>query len=330
MDITQDKIDDFFRLQRKRRIEDEYLYYDITTISSLSTTLKQVQYGHNKENDKLPQLNLALVYGEKSELPFYYRKLAGNTPDVKTIKTLLAELDILGFNNTKLVMDKGFYSLDNISRMLQDRVRFLISAKTSIKVIKEEIDKVYTTIHQTQNYNDTYQLYSTTVPIDRIYGNNKKTNSHKKRRIYLQVYFNLLRMAEEQNKFDKHISQLKNELLEGNRIKEYEKQYEQYFIVTGNVPGKIKVTIREEAVKQLKRYFGFFTLLSYENMDSIAALERYRNKDLIEKAFCNLKDRLNLRRTSVSSESSLEGKLFVEFVALIYLSYIKKKMQEKQ
>ena len=30
----------------------------------------------------------------------------------------------------------------------------------------------------------------------------------------------------------------------------------------------------------------------------------------------------------VSSEQSLEGKLFVEFVALIYLSYIKKKMQE--
>ncbi|MBS4006958.1 MAG: transposase, partial [Clostridium sp.] len=35
----------------------------------------------------------------------------------------------------------------------------------------------------------------------------------------------------------------------------------------------------------------------------------------------------NLRRTLVSSEQSLEGKLFVEFVALIYLSYIKKQMQ---
>ena len=30
-----------------------------------------------------------------------------------------------------------------------------------------------------------------------------------------------------------------------------------------------------------------------------------------------------------SSESSLEGKLFVEFVALIYLSYIQKRMDEK-
>jgi len=31
----------------------------------------------------------------------------------------------------------------------------------------------------------------------------------------------------------------------------------------------------------------------------------------------------------VSSEQSLDGKLFVQFVALIYLSYIKKQMQVK-
>ncbi|KUK69658.1 MAG: Transposase IS4 family protein, partial [Methanocalculus sp. 52_23] len=35
----------------------------------------------------------------------------------------------------------------------------------------------------------------------------------------------------------------------------------------------------------------------------------------------------NMRRTLVSSEQSLDGKLFVMFVALIYLSHIKKRMQ---
>ena len=34
-----------------------------------------------------------------------------------------------------------------------------------------------------------------------------------------------------------------------------------------------------------------------------------------------------MRRLLVSSEQSLDGKLFVEFIALIYLSYIKKQMQ---
>jgi transposase len=58
------------------------------------------------------------------------------------------------------------------------------------------------------------------------------------------------------------------------------------------------------------------------------ALSIYRNKDLVEKAFENLKGRLNLHRLAVSSEQSLDGKLFVQFVSLIYLSYITRKMQE--
>lgn len=41
-----------------------------------------------------------------------------------------------------------------------------------------------------------------------------------------------------------------------------------------------------------------------------------------------MKDRLNFRRMQVSSELSLNGKIFVEFIGLIYLSYVKKKMQD--
>ena len=93
--ITDEQVQSFFRLQGKRRVEDEYWAYDSTSISSYSETLAQVQYGKNKEDDKLPQLNLLLVFGEKSRLPVYYRKLAGNIPDGKTVKHLLEDLDIL-------------------------------------------------------------------------------------------------------------------------------------------------------------------------------------------------------------------------------------------
>ena len=37
-----------------------------------------------------------------------------------------------------------------------------------------------------------------------------------------------------------------------------------------------------------------------------------------------------MRRVAVSSEQSLDGKLFVQFIALIYLSYITRKMQQKR
>ena len=90
-----------------------------------------------------------------------------------------------------------------------------------------------------------------------------------------------------------------------------------------------KVVAIEQALADAKRNYGYFSLMSNDIQDAVQALEVYRNKDVVEKAFENLKERLNLRRLAVSSEQSLDGKLFVQFVALIYLSFITKKMQEK-
>ena len=59
-----------------------------------------------------------LLFGEKSNLPFYYRKLAGNIPDVKTVKHLLSELAFLSSLQIKLVMDRGFYSEANINSLV--------------------------------------------------------------------------------------------------------------------------------------------------------------------------------------------------------------------
>lgn len=141
--ITDEQVNKFFRLQGKRRVEEEYWAYDSTSISSYSETLAQVQYGKNKEDDKLLQLNLLLVFGEKSGIPFYYRKLSGNIPDSKTVKHLLEDLDILGFGKTKFVMDRGFYSEENINGLYREHVKFLVGTRLSLKFIKKKILFVY-------------------------------------------------------------------------------------------------------------------------------------------------------------------------------------------
>jgi len=50
----------------------------------------------------------------------------------------------------------------------------------------------------------------------------------------------------------------------------------------------------------------------------------------VEKVFENLKERLNLRRVAISSEQTLDGKKFVQFLSLIFLSYITKKMKNNK
>jgi len=330
-EITEDSVRQFCRLQGCRRVEREHWAYDITTISSYSECLRQVQYGHSKDDSDLPQLNLAVVFGEESRLPFYYRKLAGNIPDVMTVNVLLEDLKNLGLEKVKLVMDRGFYSEGNINGLMKEHLKFLVAVKMSLKYIRGELDKVYDELLTFEYYNDDYELYSITVPYDWDYSQVRPYKGdvlREKRRVYIHIYHNIDRATEDKKNFDRNLMKLKDEIISGNRVLDHEKLYSKYFVIKSTPIRGVKVVVNEVAVKDAKRYYGFFALLSNEKMDSIRALTIYRNKDLVEKAFGNLKERLNLRRTLVSSEQSLNGKLFVEFVALIYLSHINNRMQD--
>lgn len=331
--ITEEARQRFFKLQGKRRAESEYLAYDSTSISSYSKSLRQVRYGRNKDHEHLEQINLALLFGQQSRLPFYYRKLAGNIPDVKNLKKLLADMNTLGYEKFKVVLDRGFFSASNINDLYRHHMKFLIGARLSLKLVKTHLDTVRDEMRNWPHYSQDYQLYAYSLPItwdyvqDRPY---KGDTIKEDRRMYLHLYFSPERALEDEKNFNSFMCALQGELESGQRHPDHEKQYDRYFEVRSTPVRGTKIVAREEAMKEAKRNFGYFTLLSNEIKDAVEALEIYRNRDLVEKAFDNLKERLNLRRVAVSSEQSLDGKLFVEFIALIYLSFITKKMQESK
>lgn len=330
--ITADTQAEFFRRQGKRRIEKEYWAYDTTTISSYSETLLQVQYGKNKEGKRLPQIKLLLVFGEESRLPFYYRKLAGNTPDSKTVKNFLVELDVLGFHKVKTVMDRGFYSAENINGLYKEHIKFLIGAKISLTPVRQALAEKYDEIRSFEHYSPKHDVYGYTVPSEWNYEQERPYKGDvlkEKRRIYIHLYYNIGKAAEDERKMDLFLAKLQDELMNDKLQESHKKLYTKYFDVKRTPKRGIRVTPKDDAIKETKRYYGFFALITNEKMDAQTALELYRAKDVVEKAFGNLKDRLNLHRTFVSSEQTLDGKLFVEFVALIYLSYINKRMQNQ-
>lgn len=329
--ITDDQVNKFFRLQGRRRVEDEYWAYDSTSISSYSETLAQIQYGKNKEDDQLPQLNLLLVFGEESGLPFYYRKLAGNIPDSKTVKHLLEDLDILGFGKTKFVMDRGFYSEDNINGLYRDHIKFLIGAKLSLKFIRKHLDEVYDDIRMFVNFDESINTYGYTVSAQWEYTQERPYKGDvikDKRRMYIHYYYSIENGADDEQAFDKRIASLCKELSEGKNVESHKKAYDQFFEVKTTPKRGQQVYYKEDAIKEARRYFGYFALITNEKMDAFTALHLYRMKDVVEKAFGNLKERLNMRRLLVSSEKGLDGKIFTEFVALILISHLDHKMKK--
>ena len=329
--VSEDAKQNFFLLQGKRRLEKEYLAYDTTSISSYSKSIKQVKYGHNKDHDPLPQINLALLFGEESRLPVYFRKLPGNITDVKTIQKMLADIDFLQLDKVKLVMDRGFYSEENINALYQKHYKFLIAGRTSLKFIQKKLDEVREVMTSREHYSSKYGLSYYSSTIDWNYSEIKKrskTVETGERRMYLHLYHNDQRATDDKIEFNELLDRLEEELLSGKRNPEHEKLYTKYYEINETPIRGISLIPKQEAINKVKKNYGYFTLLSNGIKDPLEALEIYRSKDLIEKAFGNLKERLNMRRTSVSSDESLDGKLFVQFIALIYLSYIKKVMSD--
>ncbi len=330
--ITEEAKMQFFRLQGKRRVEKEYWAYDSTSISSRSEGLRQVKFGKNKDGDSLPQINLALVFGEDSRLPFYYRKIAGNIPDVKTVQELLRELDILRYEKVKLVMDRGYYSAENLNAIYKKHLKFLCGATTSLSFARAFIREIGEKKDYYEYYNSNLELYVFTKTIAWDYEQERPYKGdviHKERRAYLHLYFNPEKYADDGKAFSRKLDDLKEELLTGRRVPEHERDYARYFEVTETPKRGISLNVKQDAVQAARERYGFFVLISNEVKDPVTALSLYRMRDVVEKAFWNVKERLNLRRMLVSSETALEGKLFVEFISLIFVSYIQKKMEDK-
>ena len=320
--ITEAAKTEFLHRQARRRVENEYWFYDCTSISSYSQQLKQVKYGKNKEGDCLAQINLALLLGGVSGLPAYYRKLPGNITDVMTIQSLLKGIDGLNPGNIRVVMDRGFYSAQNTDDLYNSQHSFIMGAKISLKYIQAVLDSQRATFEQFENYDAESALFIKRRRIDWPPAGIKSA-CPEKRSLFIHFYYNSQLAADEKTRFLKTLDIWQNELSLGKRRKEHEKSYAKYFYLQGTT-----IKAKQAVIDQATKNDGFFVLLTNEEIDSTEALKIYRSKDLIEKSFSDLKERLNMRRACVSSEENLEGKLFIQYIGLIYLSYIKRAMDK--
>ena len=329
--ITEEAKMNYFRYQAKRHGLKEYLAFDTTSISSYSNLIKQVRYGKNKEGDHLPQINLALLYGEESMLPIYYRKLAGNITDVKMIENLIKDVDFLKLDKLKLVLDRGFFSEKNINDLMRNHHKFLIGAKTSLKIVSSRLDSIREDFVTRFNYNSELKLYVMSFTEAWDYTEEKPRTGEvitDKRRIYLHFYYNDQKATDDKARFNAMLDRLENNLINGTTDPADEKLYQKYFIIRKTpVRGKT-YSFKEDAIRKAEKNYGYFVLMTNGIKDPVEAIRIYRLKDLIEKSFGNLKERLSMRRMSVASEENFEGKLFVQFVALQLMSYIKRQMDE--
>jgi transposase len=152
--------------------------------------------------------------------------------------------------------------------------------------------------------------------------------AHK--RMYLHLYYDDQRALDARRTQHKKVLELKRELEQGEQKTAHEQLYAKYFTIKKTPKRGMSVTIRTEVLEEEAKYYGYFSLMSNLVKDPIDALIVYRAKDVVEKAFGNLKERLALRRPGVSTHANLQGKIFVQYIALIILSQLQRTMREQK
>ncbi|MDR1765813.1 MAG: transposase [Lachnospiraceae bacterium] len=315
--ITEGQRQSFFKSWMKSLAEKECLFYDITSISSYSASNEYVRFGHNRDNENLPQINLALLFGQESGLPAYYRRIPGSISDVATLKTTVSSLDFLGQTRLMFVMDRGFYSKANVDALLDARYHFILAVPRR-KWIEEIYDRERDDIM-------TYPNRCTMSNGEVLYA---KGLLHKwgDRRCYVYIYYNHIHAAEDVYEFEAKLTAWRQELLSGDRVKENEWAYAKFFTVKETPKrGRKVVEIAEAVDSARKKYVGFSCLLSTKKMNPADALEEYRRKEAVENSYDDLKNALDMRRLRIHSSAAMDSRLFIQFIALILFSWARSK-----
>jgi len=321
---TEDERQTFFTKWCEKISENDYLCYDITSISSYSELNEYVKYGYNRDGEKLPQINLAMLFGQNSRLPVCYKRLPGSIPDVSALKNLIKTLDYLNPSNLHIVMDRGFYSKTNIDELLEYKHKFTIGVPIQRQWVESIIDEFYEEIEMPDNYRkiDGDTLYVKTKLYS--WGGNRK-------RTYVHVYYNSYAASAAFDKFTEELLTYKEELESGQLVKSHEEYYQRYFLIRETPIRGCKIQYNNDTIqKHRNRYSGFFVLLSNGTKDPVEALQIYRNKDVVEKSFDDLKNQLDMKRLRVQNSQTMDGRLFVQFLALILISAIREKIRSRK
>lgn len=306
----------FFKKWCSYRIEKEYLAFDITSISSYSELVEMVEFGYNRDHENLPQINLAMLFGQTSQLPIFYNFYPGSIRDVSTLPNMIEFTKELGIDNMKYVMDKGFYSERNIENLLSKRIKFTISVPFSSKFCKEKVDNVRDSINNCQN--------SININNDIVYAHTSLVKI-KNKKVYVHTFFNEQHFVDDKENLYKKIATLEQE---ANKNPELFLQKPSKYLIIKQTKKGILVTKNKENIEKSLKYKGYLVMLSNDISDAKEALYVYRTKDKVEKSFDNLKNDLDLKRLRIHSEEAMKGRLFIGFIALILQSHIHKIMKE--
>jgi len=298
----------------------EPLLYDINTLSSSSRLMDILEYGYNRDGDKLPQLNISIVAHKDLGIPLTFDVYPGSIVDVSTLRNTIERLSSIGLNNPTLIMDRGFFSETNLLDLIGSEYNFIIPASFTNRTVKSLVLKSRRNI---ENPEWLHKFNGNMIFVQPV---QLEISSEERQDIvdgYL--FFDLKREKEDKSLFYQRLYDTK-EKLRGRTLRKYERASRVFEDIAGPFAkyykwkvkdGHFEVKLRNKAITQCVNRMGFSVVLYHGDFGWDDVLSWCKERDIIEKMFRRLKNDLEARPMRAQRTEVARGWIFVNFLGLI-------------
>lgn len=307
--LTHDERMAFFRRWVSANAKQDYVSYDVTSFSSYAEGIRDLEWGYNRDGDKLPQLNLGCYLSQENSLPMFYVTYPGSIVDKSHLPYMMAYNNELGINgDIVFVLDRGFCSTPNVNFMHSEGIRYIMALDTRHKATWAAIDSVREKIVSLRNL-AVDGVYAVAVR-SRFYGescvmhvyNNPELGERQRRDLFRTVETMEMELAQLDGASEKNL-----------------KRFTRFFDITV-VKGKLSFARNYDRIDEASKNCGIFCILTNTVHTSAEVLSIYRKKDTIEKGFDDIKNHIDMKRMRAHTDATVAGKLFCAFIALIAAS----------
>ena len=313
--VTEDQNASFLNEWNGSRNHREKIYisYDSTNKNSQAGDVEIVEYGKPKVDIGFPVFNYAVGYDVNNREPLFYEKYPGSIVDISQLKLMLNKAQGYGYKKVGFILDRGYFSKQNIEHMDKCGYSFIIMVKGMSDLVSELILSNKGSFENKRSCDmDGFGVYGKTVK-GRLYESDQKER-------YFHIYHSISKEASERIRFEDKLKTMKTYMM-AHRDEEFTfgSMYKKYFYLYYDKENKIFLLPEEntQATERELDLCGYFVIITSDKMTAKEALHIYKSRDMSEKAFRGDKTYLGDKSLRVHSTESTSAKIFIEFVAMI-------------
>ena len=293
-----------------------YITYDSTNKNCQAGDLECVETGHPKDDNGKPVLNYSIAYDHNNSEPLYYEEYPGSIVDVSQLQQMLLKAKGYGYRQTGFILDRGYFSKENIHFMDKNGYEFIIMMKGMKSLVRDLVLSVKGSFEEKREYSlRDYTVNGITVK-HQLYPSDEKER-------YFHIYYNERKQTTERENVEEKIDRMSLFLREHQGMKlnlcnEFRRYFDLIFYHEGQDDEKFMYgRERYQVINEEIALCGYFVIITSEKMDAADALDLYKSRDASEKLFREDKTFLGNRTMHCQSNEALHAKIFIEFVALI-------------